>query len=628
MANSPSEALDRAFRAELVVHDRRVTVGVGLLGAALFAFFGAFDRHALERLYPVARALRYGVAVPLLLAVAWWASRPSFVRFPRLVACALYLVPSSMLIGLASFAEANDLARVMYFPGALLIVLALYTFTNLPLRDATVLGSLPLLWHLSLAAGAVPHGRSREFAIVNAVYLLSVNVIGAFSLLARAAAMREQFALRQDLGRARVEAEQLAATKARFLANMSHEIRTPLNGVLGMARLGERDAAEGSGARRTFVRIRQAGRLLQRIVDDILDFSKLDAGKLVLEEGRVELAAVVDEALSLVSETAKAKGLTVEKQFSAEVPAAVVGDPLRLEQVLLNLLSNAAKFTDAGSVGIDVSVEHDQLVFAVRDTGIGMTEEQRSRLFVAFEQADGSISRRFGGTGLGLAISDRLVRAMGGRIDVESAPGRGSTFAVRLPLRPAAPPSSVAPPKVAEPVSELVSLAASAPAVAPTDEAISVVASDPGDAPTHEAVSVLASGLAVAPAAPLAGRRVLVAEDNDINQMVISELLRGFGAEVELVDDGQQALDRIRASSSHAFQLVLMDVMMPVKDGITATRELRGFRPDLPVIGQTAHAFGEERDRCFEAGMVGHLAKPIDPDELLAVALRHALPPR
>jgi CheY-like chemotaxis protein/anti-sigma regulatory factor (Ser/Thr protein kinase) len=263
---------------------------------------------------------------------------------------------------------------------------------------------------------------------------------------------------------------------------------------------------------------------------------------------------------------------------TARSVAGLLHDPSSSTTAFLNLLSNAVKFTEQGAIDVEVAWAGSEITLRVRDTGIGMSDEERVRLFVVFEQADGSISRRFGGTGLGLAISHRIVTAQGGSIQVESTPGKGSTFTVRMPARVAETP------EVAE-----------APASAPAGE-------------------------------PLAGRRVLVAEDNHINQIVIQGLLEKLGAQVDLVGDGQEAVERVRQSAPNAYHLVLMDVMMPVKDGITATRELRTLRPSLPIIGQTAHAFGEERDRCFEAGMMGHVAKPIDPDELLAVMVRHALP--
>ena len=237
------------------------------------------------------------------------------------------------------------------------------------------------------------------------------------------------------------DAERLAQTKNNFLANMSHEIRTPLNGVLNLALIGQRDSIVGSDAATTFSRIYNAGRHLLAIVNDILDFSKIEAGKLSIERVAINLDSVIERAIEFANEKARAKGLTFTLHKATGLPAGCLGDPLRLTQVLINLLDNAVKFSEQGNVTLTVGRDDGRLMFEIVDTGIGMSKEQVGHLFNAFEQADGSTTRCFGGTGLGLAISERLVDLMGGEIYVNSIAGAGTRFVVRLPLDEIAPPA-------------------------------------------------------------------------------------------------------------------------------------------------------------------------------------------
>ena len=390
----------------------------------------------------------------------------------------------------------------------------------------------------------------------------------------------ERHALDEAREAARAEAVRLARLRSDFLANMSHEIRTPLNGVLGMARIGYRDS-EGRGARDTFARILESGQLLLGVINDILDFSKIDSGKLKVESVAVDLGRILEQSVELMAERARAKGIALRVERAPDLPAACLSDPLRLTQVLVNLLSNAVKFTERGTVSLEAARQGDSLLVRVRDTGIGMSEAQIGRLFQPFEQADTSITRRFGGTGLGLVISKHIVELLGGELRVESQPGLGSCFEFRLPL------------------------VAAEPAVVP--------------------------GLPEAPlpAGPrLAGISILAAEDNEINQLVLEELLAGEGARLVLAGNGREAVDCLLRQGRDAFDIVLMDIQMPVMDGYEATRHILDLAPDLPVVGQTAHTMAEERDKCLAAGMVAHVAKPIDLDELVAVILNHVQPER
>ncbi len=395
----------------------------------------------------------------------------------------------------------------------------------------------------------------------------------------------ERKAMEATQERARREAEDLARAKSEFLANMSHEIRTPLNGVLGLAQVGFR-GNEGRKAQHTFGRILESGRLLLGVVNDILDFSKIEAGRMEVERVPVNLHGLLRQALALHGERASAKGIALTLEKAPHFPTACLGDPLRLAQVLGNLLSNAVKFTESGQVILRAALEpedgRETLVFRVTDTGIGMDPNQIGRLFTPFEQADGSTTRRFGGTGLGLAISRSMAQLMGGEIRVHSQIGQGSRFELRLPFQ--------------------------APAAG------------------EMAAGKMATGKNAAhpKGTSLAGLTLLAAEDNDVNRLVLEEMLATEGARLDLVENGRLAVERVLAVGPDYYDLILMDVQMPEMDGMEATRRIRELAPRLPIIGQTAHALPEERERCLEAGMVDHVAKPLEQDELIAAILRHA----
>ena len=378
-----------------------------------------------------------------------------------------------------------------------------------------------------------------------------------------------------ELEAARDEAQRLAHVKSDFLANMSHELRTPLNAVLGFAHIGLRDST-GSPAQAQFGRILGAGDHLLHVINDILDLSRIEAGKFVVDSRVFALRAVIADASSFVIVDARSKGLAYHCEIADDVPNWVRGDALRLQQTLVNLLSNAVKFTEHGHVRLDVTAEsegRDMVCFAVDDTGIGVDAGQAERLFEPFEQADNSTTRAHGGAGLGLAICRRLADLMGGSIAVTGTPGSGSCFALRLPLPPA-PPAQLP----ARPAAER---------------------------------------------GRLAGVRLLAAEDDEVNRILLEELLRHEGAEVLFAEDGMQAVQRLDERGAAAFDAILMDVQMPVLDGYEATRRIRDVHPELPVIGLTAHALPEARRLCLEAGMVEHVVKPIDMAELVAAIRRH-----
>ncbi len=533
----------------------------------------------------------------------------------------------------------------------------------------------------------------------------------------------ERMLLLEALQRAKEDAEDATRMKSDFLANMSHEIRTPMNAIIGTTHLILR--TELTARQRSYLsRIEVSSHHLLGIINDVLDLSKIQAGKMRTECVDFRLEQVIDHVVDLVAEKAAQRELELIVSIAPDVPGQLQGDPLRLGQVLVNYANNAVKFTEQGEVEISVAVqrsaEHEVLLrFAVRDTGIGIDEEQRKVLFKDFEQADNSTTRRYGGTGLGLAIVSRLVKLMGGDFGMDSKPGEGSTFwftanvgyqAQSQPILLAAGPMPAARVLVVDDnassrqhIGEMlrrmnfsVALAdggeaalRAVQAAQACDEPHDVILLDwqmPGMSGVEAARAIRALGLprqphlclmttfgrehlfaqaraqgiesllvkpvsasvmldhlmhvlgrpspqdarADRPASvlhqsidlkPLHGAHVLLVEDNEINREVITEMLEDIGVVVSTAENGQRALDLLGA---RGFDLVLMDVQMPVLDGIAATVAIRAMpaRIALPVIAMTANAMGDDRQRCLDAGMNDFVAKPIDPDQLWRALLR------
>jgi signal transduction histidine kinase/CheY-like chemotaxis protein len=429
--------------------------------------------------------------------------------------------------------------------------------------------------------------KTTEMALVLLIIVLATLAGFVFARQINASNQRLRLAL-DEMRAAKEEAERASRAKTDFVSRMSHELRTPMNAILGFAQLLESEALKPE--HRDYVgEINRAGSHLLELINKVLDLAKIEAGQLTIEQIPFDLRHTLNEVAALVSERTKGKGLDLRFSAAPDLPLHILGDPTRLRQVLINLIGNAEKFTSQGGIEIRIEPVADatQIQFSVQDSGIGMDAETLTRLFQPFAQADESTTRKFGGTGLGLKISQDLVHAMGGEIQVESEPGKGSRFWFNLPVK-AVPESDNSPAIEAFPLPERVTNAVEAKA-----------------------------GVEIGGEAPLHGHLLLV-EDNRINQVVASRMLDKLGLTHDIANHGGEALEKLAAK---AYDLILMDMEMPGMDGPEASMRIRAREAEtgekrIPIIAMTANAMHEDRQRCLASGMDDHLPKPVEMTKL------------
>ncbi|MDR0222391.1 MAG: transporter substrate-binding domain-containing protein [Oscillospiraceae bacterium] len=417
---------------------------------------------------------------------------------------------------------------------------------------------------------------STKLANIRADYLMTFSVILFATLIAVVIMFINSRRLSKNLARQTNEARIASKAKGEFLARMSHEIRTPLNAIIGMSEVAKKSVSDNAKALSSVNRIIFSSRHLLGIINDILDMSKIESGKLEITREPFSVMEAYNEVYGIISQRCLEKNIKFTCDINGRDDMTVVGDKLRVNQVLINLLGNAVKFTEQGGevvLSIKIFGESDGEInarFEISDNGIGMTEEQRRRLFQPFEQADATIASRFGGTGLGLSISQNLIKMMGGEIKVESAPGKGTKFYFELMF--------------------------------PKGRAEESVREQNGNA-------------------DFSGSRILLAEDIEINRFIIKELLSETGMVIDEAENGEKAVEMFGKSANGYYNLILMDIQMPVMDGYEAVREIRklkrGDAASVPIVAMTANAYNEDVRRAIEAGMNSHLAKPIDIDAVM-----------
>ena len=512
----------------------------------------------------------------------------------------------------------HDLVTTSVIVSTLVGAVAISTFTLQSSLQANLAMNVPLLAPTVVMLAS----RMDPFGLFGSA---GVFTLGLFMMLESRRAERrinELLWLRFTTDRIALEradalklAQRHATIKDQFLATMSHEMRTPLHGMLGLADLIHKRLPTRVGpladARQHAFLIQRAGQHLLTLINDVLDFSRIEAGRMSTQKQALELCSLLDDVVALSQVTAQGKGLTLHVEADLPMPCWVEGDEARLKQVLFNLLGNAIKFTEVGHVTLKaqrLGPQDQHLVrLAVEDSGIGIPRDMLDKVFDAFQQVDGTFGRRHQGTGLGLTISREIARAMGGDLMCSSEPGMGSVFWMNVPLPPCAAPFHAGVDADTQPGDWTGPVTEPAPSSGPDDQP-----------PARHSVPPLLKGT------------VLLVEDNPVNALVAEAALSDMGLTVNVACGGPQALEML-VPGPHGYDVVLMDCQMPELDGLEVTRRLRAHEhdtgsPNVPVIALTANAFPEDRTRCTAAGMDDHLAKPFSSKELAEVLSRHLVP--
>ncbi|WP_160599872.1 ATP-binding protein [Allopontixanthobacter confluentis] len=552
----------------------------GLIAGFALAAPGSFFNPAAWWQWCAAHGLLIPILSPAtLIMMGWWRDR----RLPRVGEIFEWCVVSAAVILVATliFAQSSFPLLFLAFP---VVLLAAFRggLPGAAMAVATFATFATVATYHNMGPIALVQGDMRARLIVLQLFLGSAFSVG----IPVVAVLSNRERIRQELREAKNSAEKAVAAKSEFLANMSHEIRTPMNGVIGFTELllagnlasGQRDHVE---------MIAESGRTMMRLLNDILDMAKIEAGQVTIQREPVNVRHRIASSFRLMEGVAQAKGLQMLLTVEDKIPAWIEADLLRLRQVVLNLVANAVKFTSCGSIVVRVCTEEAEagplLCVHVTDTGIGIPSDQISNIFGHFAQADASTARQYGGTGLGLSISNQLAEMMGGTLTCESELGVGSTFSLRIPLLPS--------------------------------EGI------------VEQVNPLADRDAADSSDNIVGAHILVAEDHDINQALIKAMLTQIGSTFGIASNGLEAIEMVTDAKQNGvpYDLVLMDVQMPFMDGLAATRRLRqdGHDPKtLPVIALTANAYADDIADCQAAGMQGHLAKPVRSRDLAQAVSR------